>query len=92
MQGIMNWILILTFLINFILAGAMGYMISMIRALQIILHQPMLKIVMPGHITMFFSILIPIVMFDVLDSGWTTEAVLDFDYDTQDELASDMTA
>ena len=45
-----------------------------------ILHLPMMKIIMPGNVTMLFSILIPIVMFDIIDSSWSTELLFNFDF------------
>jgi hypothetical protein len=32
-----------------------------------VIHLPMLWIIMPGNVTLFFQIILPIVMFDVLD-------------------------
>ena len=47
----------------------------------------MYRIVIPGNVSMVFSILIPIVMFDILDSEYTTELFLVFDYESEDEAA-----
>ena len=33
-----------------------------------IIHLPMLWVVMPGNVALFFKLILPIVMFDVLDS------------------------
>jgi hypothetical protein len=54
---------------NLLMSGseAMDYFISMINALQIVLHLPMLWIIMPGNVIIFFKIILPIVMFDVLN-------------------------
>ena len=46
---------------------SMEYFIGLINALQMVLHLPMLWIIMPGNVTIFFKIILPIVMFDVLD-------------------------
>ena len=46
----------------------MRYMVALIRSLQIILHLPLLQILVPGNVIMFFSAIIPIAMFDVLES------------------------
>ena len=51
-----------------------------------IIHLPMLMIIIPANVSAFFSKLIPIAMFDVLDSGWTTELVFEFDEDLHDSL------
>ena len=56
----------------------------MIRALQMLVHLPMLKIVIPGNVMSFFEYFIPIAMFDILDNdyGIGYELILDFDDDT----------
>lgn len=51
----------------------------MLRALQIALHLPLLKIMVPSNVSMVFGYIIPVVGFDVLDPEWTTELVLSFD-------------
>ena len=61
------------------MVGANCYMIGFIRSLQMIIHLPMLMIIMPANVSAFFCILIPIATFDVLDSGWTTELIFEFD-------------
>ena len=63
----------------------MQYMMGMLRSLQIILHLPMLAIVIPGNVGLMFTTMVPLVMFDLLDSEYTTEQVLNFDYE-QHEL------
>ena len=51
---------------NFILDGVMIYMLQMVRALQVIVHLAMNRIVFPAVTIMFFSNLIEVVMFDEL--------------------------
>ena len=65
-------------------------MIAMIRSLQMILHLAMYKILLPGNVTMVFSIIIPIVMFDILDSEYTSELLFTFDTEAEDEAAKDI--
>jgi hypothetical protein len=50
-----------------------------------ILHLPMLAITIPGNVGLLFSTMVPLVMFDLLDSEYTTEQVLNFDYDEHDK-------
>ena len=71
----MKIMLIATFAMNLIMSGAMVYMIAMVRSLQMILHLPLLKVILPGNVSMLFEIMIPIVMFDILDSSWSTELI-----------------
>ena len=42
-------------------------MIGLIRALQIILHLPVFKMILPGNVTMIFQLVVPVAMFDILD-------------------------
>ena len=54
-------------------------MIGMIRALQIILHLPMFRILLPGNVTMIFQIIVPVAMFDIVDEEYFA---LFFNFDT----------
>ena len=56
-------------------------MIALIRSLQIVIHLPLIRILMASNVNMVFSIIIPIVMFDLFDSEYTSELLLEFDYD-----------
>ena len=80
----MKVMLIVAFGMNLVMSGAMQYMIAMIRSLQMILHIPILNVLIPGNVSMLFSIMVPIVMFDILDSSYTSELVLTFDEEAQD--------
>ena len=61
------------------LQGSGLYMLMMIRSLQIVLHLPILKVLVPSNVSMVFGLIVEVVMFDVLDPEWTTEYVLEFD-------------
>jgi len=80
-QSTMKGLLIGTFVMNLVMQGAMVFMIGMIRSLQIILHLPLFKNIFPANVSMLFAIMVPVVMFDIIESSWTTELVLDFDTD-----------
>ena len=71
--------MVISFIINLVMSGAMGYMLGWINALQMILHLPMLLILIPANVGAFFSIILPVVQFDLLDPEWTTELVFEFD-------------
>ena len=45
------------------------------------IHLPLIRILIPSNVNMVFSVLIPIVMFDIFDSEYTTEMLLEFDYE-----------
>ena len=64
---------------NLLLSGAMVYMVGLIRSLQMILHLPMMLIIILGNVSMIFEILVPFVMFDIMDSEYSSELVMSFD-------------
>ena len=59
----------------------MVYMMFMIRALQLVLHLPMLQVVLPSNVSMLTEMLFPIVLFDVLENEWGYDIsmILEFD-------------
>ena len=59
----------------------MVYMMFMIRALQLVLHLPMLQVIIPSNVSMLTEMLSPIVMFDVLENEWGLDItwLLEFD-------------
>lgn len=60
---------IIALILNFLLSSesTMDYYVGMIQTLQIIAHFPLLRILMPANVSFFLSMLLPLVMFDILD-------------------------
>jgi len=56
-------------------------MITLIRSLQIVIHLPLIRILVPPNVNSVFEVLIPIVMFDLLDTEYTSEMWFEFDYE-----------
>jgi len=56
-------------------------MITLIRSLQIVIHLPLIRILVPSNVNMVFSVVIPIVMFDIMETEYTSELFLEFDYE-----------
>ena len=56
-------------------------MMFLIRALQIILHLPMFRFLIPSNFSMITEIISPIIMFDVLDNNkdWDVTLLMSFD-------------
>ena len=79
-------LMVITFVINFVFSGGMYYFLILVRSLQIVLHIPMLKVILPGNVSLFFGYVISVAMFDILDADWTTKYVFNFDEDKQEEL------
>ena len=53
--------MLISFAINLILSGAMTYLVGWINSLQLIIHLPMMMILIPPNVSMFFSLILPIV-------------------------------
>jgi hypothetical protein len=84
-QKVMIDVLIGSFAINFLIQGAMAQILQTIRSLQMIVHLPMLRVIMPANVSMFFQILMPIVIFDIFDPVPLLELYLSFDSETANE-------
>lgn len=56
-------------------------LISFLDSLQIIIHFAILGIVLPGNVCTYLSILFEVTQFDIFDTEWTTELILDFDFE-----------
>ena len=70
--------LIFMFLMQFINEGGLMYMIQLIRALQMVLHLPMLRIIMPANSLILISVMIEVAMFDILPSDYTTDLIFEY--------------
>jgi hypothetical protein len=84
LESILKFILIVVFALSMELPGAMVYMIINLRTLQMILHLPLVKVIVPGNVSMFFQTMIPIAMFDIFETSYTTEVLLDFSEQQQE--------
>jgi len=67
-KTMMNGSVIGTFLFNIVLAGSLGPIMGMINSLQLIFHLPIMSIIAPGNVVTLFNIMIPVVMFDIMES------------------------
>ena len=57
-----------SFAINVVFSQALALLLGMINSLQIIFHLPILYVVMPGNVQTLFQIMVPVVMFDILEN------------------------
>ena len=64
----------------------LNYALAMMRALQVVIHLPLMHIYLQANLQMVISILIPIIMFDIMESESVAELVLEFDEEQQDLL------
>ena len=79
-DSVMTWCFIFSALINIVLSnlGSMEYTLTMINSLQMIVHLPILNIIIPGNVMMFMQIVLPIVMFDILEPLESMGISIDF--------------
>lgn len=82
-----KYLLITNFFLNFVLSGGMRYMLELIRYLQLVINFSILSINLPANVCQLFSIIVPVVTFDIFDADWTTKLVLEFDQEGQEEFA-----
>ena len=71
--------MIFVFIMGFFFQGGLIYMIELVRALQIVLHLPMMRIPMPPNVLMFIGLIIEVAMFDILPADYTTDLIFDYD-------------
>ena len=79
-------VLIGSILLNFVFAGAFTYMVQWIHSMQMIVHLPMMRILVPPNVSCYFQTVVPIITFDVLPADYSTELILNFDRDSQEKI------
>ena len=65
-------------LMGLLLNGVLQYLVMFLNSLQMIIHLPMLQIIVPANVSGFFSLILPILTFDILDKEYL-ELFIDFD-------------
>jgi hypothetical protein len=73
------------FVLNFVLSGQELWYVQMVRSLQIVLHFALFQIKCPANVMTLFKILIPVVMFDILEAFEPLGKVFSFDDKEQDQ-------
>ena len=79
--------MVITFVLQMFLAGAMGFMIGWINTLQMIIHLPMVRILIPSNVNVFFQTIIPIVTFDIIPPEYSTEYIMEFEEFPEEQFA-----
>ena len=69
-EYVMNILLFVGIIMNFVFTGGAVYFLTLTRSLQIILHFPLIKCKIPGTIMMMFQVCIPVAMFDIVDEEY----------------------
>jgi len=86
MNAVMRLTFVLTVSINIFShkSGSEVYFVTMLNALQMIIHMPMLHVYIPPNLNLFFSYLLPFAKFDILeplnDYGLSPWRLLDFGF------------
>lgn len=68
-----------SFFLNLLITGSLSKLLGFITSLQLILHLPLMAIPIPPNVITMFEILIPVVMFDVLEGIDFFENLFDSD-------------
>ena len=72
----MTVILVLAAVLNIFTTGrAMIAMLMMIRAMQLLFHLPLLRVIFPGNVMMIYNTVRPLVAFEVLDLFFNFDAL-----------------
>lgn len=75
--------LVLSVLMNLILSGILGKFIAVIRALQLLTHLLMLKIIVPANVMVFMQSILPVTQYDYLEPYWTNFIIKIFRIDQE---------
>lgn len=67
----------------------MEHFIVMINSLQIAIHLPILNVLLPSNVVLFFEKLLPIVMFDIIKDEWNINPSDFFEYDDENNVLID---
>ena len=54
-----------------------------------VLHLPMLRVLFPANVSALYSSILPFVMFEILAPEHSTEMILDFDNDNNEQREFD---
>jgi hypothetical protein len=57
-----------SFVLNIFIAGSLNQLLGFINSLQLILHLPIMNVKLPASSLGFFQIVLPIVLFDILEN------------------------
>lgn len=68
-------LMVIVAVLSGLVAGSLEYLIALIRYLQIVLHLPLMKVALPANIIFMNRVLIAFAMFDLFDSGYTTDPI-----------------
>lgn len=90
LNSMMLILLIVSIVLYVITSGgrAMKFMFIMVRALQIIMHLPLIQVLFPANIMMIIKALFPTIGFDIMDSvlEWEDQSLVEFNFKQHDTI------
>ena len=81
----MRFLFLIALGLNVFFSGGSKYMFYLIRALQLVVHFPIMRIILPGNVSMLMSIIMPIVMFDILDNDLEIDAGMIYNFSEESQ-------
>jgi hypothetical protein len=66
------------FLMNIFMKGGLIYMVQMVRALQMVVHLPMMRILMPANSLILINAIIEVAMYDIFPAERTTDHIFSY--------------
>ena len=68
MKDVMQGSFLISVAMNIVIAGSLSHIMGMIKSLQLVFHLPIMTTIAPANVMTMWQIIIPIVMFDILES------------------------
>ena len=59
------------------------YFIAWINTMQMIMHLPMLRPLLPPNVLSFIEVILPVVNFDLIEPDYSTDLVFEFEEDPE---------
>ena len=75
----MIFLVVVAVIMSFFMKGAFLYIVQLIRALQMVLHLPMMRVLLPSNVINYCSILISVAMIDFIPAEQSTDYILKYD-------------
>ena len=67
-KNLMQGSIVITIGMNFLISLGISQITMLINSMQLIFHLPIFSIIPPGNVLTMFKIMIPVVMFDIMES------------------------
>ena len=81
---------VVSMVINLFFAGIMSLLVGMLNSMQLIVHLPIMNVAFPANVMMILRVMMPVVMFDILEYKSTILGILGIEIsnlETEEDLA-----